>query len=71
MDNLTKNHGQQLAQDGPLRYLDPWDCETLLNTFTGKENADFENAQFMVNILNLWWTCSIYDEHAECLVNLW
>ena len=54
MDNLTKNHGQQLAQDGPLRYLDPWDCETLLNTFTQKENADFENAQFMVNILNLW-----------------
>ena len=54
MDNLTRNHGQQLAQDGPLRYLDPWDCETLLNTFTGKENADFENAQFMVNILNLW-----------------
>ena len=54
MDNLTKNHGQQLAQDGPLRYLDPWDCETLLNTFTRKENADFENAQFMVNILNLW-----------------
>ena len=54
MDNLTRNHGQQLAQDGPLRYLDPWDCETLLNTFTQKENADFENAQFMVNILNLW-----------------
>ena len=31
-----------VAQDGPLRYLDPWDCETLLNTFTWKENADFE-----------------------------
>ena len=52
MDNLTKNHGQQLAQDGPLRYLDPWDCETLLNTFTQKENAGFVVIALIVNNLN-------------------
>ena len=33
-----------------------------------------EHAQFMVSILNLWWTCSIYGEHPQFMVsilNLW
>ena len=29
-----------------------------------------EHAQFMVNMLNLWWTCSIYGEYAEFMVNM-
>ena len=27
-------------------------------------------AQFMVSMLNLWWTCSIYGEHAQFMVNM-
>ena len=30
----------------------------------------WDYAQFMVNMLNLWQTCSIYGEHAQFMVNM-
>ena len=29
-----------------------------------------DHTQFMVNMLNLWWTYSIYGEHAQFMVNM-